>query len=185
MTNWTSLATGTGARVTTRNYSGTRGFLTNKVYDGSSGPVYYTNTAAGRLKARKWARGAFTTYTTNGAGEIVGVTYSDNATPNVTFDLDRLGRTANIIDGTGTNFITYHDSCVVLWVTNQAGILASMSLTNGYDAFLRRVPMALRTNGRFHSDLRLWPCLAPHKRDGRKLFGLVYFYCQLSTDQPD
>src|SRR5207237_4881875 len=105
MTNWSGFAGGTGARVTTWNYDARRGFLTNKVYDGNSGPIYYTNTPAGRLWGRKWAL-----YTTNAAGELVSIAYSDGATPNVAFNMDRLGRTTNVVDGTGTNFILYHDS---------------------------------------------------------------------------
>jgi hypothetical protein len=148
MTNWSTFASGTGARVTTWNYDTRRGFLTNKVYDGNSGPIYYTNTLAGRLKARKWARAAafFTTYTTNALGDIVGITYSD-PTPQVTFNLDRLGRATNIIDGTGTNYLVYHDSGLVLSVTNRGGPLAGLSITNGYDAFLRRSQLYFRTNG--------------------------------------
>src|SRR5207237_6109155 len=85
-------------------------------------------------------------YTTNAAGDLVGISYSDVTTPNVTFNLDRVGRTTNIIDGTGTNFIVYHDSGVVLSITNVTGLLAGIRTTNGYDSFLRRTKLAFFTN---------------------------------------
>src|SRR5205085_5725676 len=126
MTNWTGYASAAGARVTTWNYDSRRGFLTNKVYHGNSGPVYYTNTPAGRLRARTGARGTATLYSTNAAGELVGIAYSDGSTPNVTFNLDRIGWTTNVIDGTGTNFIVYHDSGLMLSITNVTGLLAGI-----------------------------------------------------------
>jgi len=36
MTNWTGFSMATGTRVTTWNYDGYRGFLTNKVFDGAA-----------------------------------------------------------------------------------------------------------------------------------------------------
>jgi len=70
MTNWTSFATSAGTRVTTWNYDGYRGFLTNKVYDGGSAGPSYGYTSAGRLQTRSWARGITTTDSFNNAGDL-------------------------------------------------------------------------------------------------------------------
>src|SRR6202012_5805167 len=40
MTNWSGFSTLTGARVTTWNYDGQRGWLTSKAYPDSHGPAY-------------------------------------------------------------------------------------------------------------------------------------------------
>ena len=55
MTNWSGFATSVGTRVTTWNYDGYRGFLTNKVYDdGSAGPTYgYTPAASKHAPGRE------------------------------------------------------------------------------------------------------------------------------------
>src|SRR5205085_314061 len=134
MTNWTGFSTGAGARAINWGYSATRGFLATKNYPDGYGPSY-GYTPAGRLRSRVSARETTTTYSTNAAGDLVGITYSDGTTPNVTFNLDRFGRTTNIIDGIGTNFIFYHDSGVTLSITNRTGLLAGIQVTNGYDAF--------------------------------------------------
>ena len=62
MTNWSTFATGTGARVTSWNYDSARGWLANKRYPdpvtglpSNTGPDY-TYTAGGRLKTRSWAK---------------------------------------------------------------------------------------------------------------------------------
>jgi YD repeat-containing protein len=130
MTNWTGLASGSGARVTTWNYSTNRGFLTSKSYADGNGPSY-TYTGAGRLKTRVWVRGIATTYTTNALGDVARITYSDT-TPAVTNNLDRLGRATNVIDGAGSHFFVLHDSGLVLIETNSSGTLAGLSITNGY-----------------------------------------------------
>src|SRR5439155_13655494 len=83
MTNWTTFASGVGARVTTWNYDPYRGFLSNKRYPDNTGPDY-AYTAAGRLRSRAWARRGsggqrvLTTYNYNGAGDVYTVTYSND-----------------------------------------------------------------------------------------------------------
>src|SRR6185312_11327931 len=57
MTNWSGFSGGTGVRVTTWQYDGYRGFLTNKLYDGSVQGPSYTYKPSGRLWTRLWARG--------------------------------------------------------------------------------------------------------------------------------
>jgi RHS repeat-associated protein len=145
MTNWTSLATLAGSRVTTWNYDTNRGFLLSKAYPDSQGPSY-TYTPAGRLKTRVWARGITTTYNTNALGDVVGLTYSDNVTSNVVFTLDRLGRPTTAVDASGTHILAYLDSGLLLSETNSSGLLAGLGLTNAYDAFLRRSILAFNTN---------------------------------------
>src|SRR5207245_9424993 len=54
MTNWSGFASSTGTRVTTWNYDGYRGFLTNKVYDGGSAGPSYAYTPAGHPQIRSW-----------------------------------------------------------------------------------------------------------------------------------
>lgn len=89
MTTWQDYAGSAGAAVTQWKYEGTRGFLTNKVYQGTNGPGY-TYTKAGRLGTRTWARGLTTSYAYNNAGELQGADYSD-ATPDVTYAYDPAG----------------------------------------------------------------------------------------------
>jgi hypothetical protein len=85
---------------------------------------------------RKWARGILTTYNTNAVGDVIGVTYSDNTTSNVTYTLDRLGRRTTIIDAGGTHNFIYNDANLPLSETNSGGLLAGLSLTNTYDSQL-------------------------------------------------
>jgi hypothetical protein len=72
-----------GSSVTTWNYDSQRGWLTNKTYADGLGPVY-TNTPAGRLGKRTWARTVSTVYSYNAAGDLIGADYSD-ATPDIAY----------------------------------------------------------------------------------------------------
>jgi YD repeat-containing protein len=77
---------------------------------------------------------------------VFATTYSDGTTPNVTNYFDRLGRVTNIVTATESQFLTYSDSGRVLLETNAAGTLAKFSLTHGYDSFLRRTSLTVRSN---------------------------------------
>ena len=144
LTTWTNFASQSGAATTTWNYDTNRGFLLSKVYaDGKGTTNSYT--PAGRLRTRAWARGVTTTYHTNAAGDIVATTYSDS-TPAVTNNLDRLGRVTNVVDGTGSRLLVYNDAGRLTTDTTAAGTLAGLSLSNNYDALLRRTGLAFRTN---------------------------------------
>jgi YD repeat-containing protein len=66
--------------------------------------------------------------------------------PPVTNHLDRLGRPTNILDGAGSHFVRYNSAGLVLTETNASGVLAGLSLSNGYDAFLRRTSLTVRSN---------------------------------------
>ena len=90
MTTWKGYPS-SGSAATTWKYDAYRGFLTNKVYDGHTNGIAYTYTKAGRLRTRAWERGITTTYVTNAAGDTVQTSYSDGATSNVVYNLDRPG----------------------------------------------------------------------------------------------
>ena len=131
MTTWQNFAAGTGTAKTRWIYHTQRGWLEGKRYDNNLGPDY-TYTAAGRLKTRVWARGVTTTYTNNAAGDLVGIGYSD-ATPDVVFHLDRLGRRTNIVDGAGSHFLSYDTAGRMVMETNASGVLAGVAPLHAYD----------------------------------------------------
>ena len=89
MTNWTSFPS-SGLEFTIWNYDSHRGWLTSKLDNSSNGPTY-TYTHGARLATRSWARGTTTTYSTNAAGDVASISYSDG-TPGVSLSYDRLGR---------------------------------------------------------------------------------------------
>ena len=94
MTNWTSFASGAGARVTTWNYDPYRGWLDSKTYDGGA-PALRTPTRRPGACRRAPGRAASPPPTaTTGAGALASVSYSDS-TPGVTYPYDRLGRPAS------------------------------------------------------------------------------------------
>ena len=139
MTTWTNFATSGGAAVTTWNYDGYRGFLTNKVYADGKGPKY-SYTAAGRLSTRTWARGTNTTYSYTAAGDLSGVSYSDS-TPGITYAFDRLGRQITVTNGATVCNWTYNDLGEPLTEAYTGGPLNGLSVTNGYDTLLRRTKL--------------------------------------------
>jgi RHS repeat-associated protein len=145
MTTWTNYATSGGAAVTTWKYDGYRGFLTNKVFDDGKGPSYQY-TSAGRLWKRAWARMVggqplVTTYKYDNAGGLTNVIYSDS-TPGVTNVYDRLGRLSRASWTNITDTLTYNLANELLSESFSGGILNGLSVTNGYDADLRRTALA-------------------------------------------
>ncbi len=136
MITWKTFATDSGKATTAWRYDGYRGFLTNKVYDDGKGP-FYSYTPGGRLRTRTWARGTVTTYHTNSVGEIFATTYSDT-TPAVTNNFDRLGRSTNIIDGSGSRFLVYNATGQLLRETNSSGAMIGQNLRFTYDQYQRR-----------------------------------------------
>lgn len=150
MTTWTNFAANAGAAVTTWNYDGFRGFLTNKVYVGSNGPAY-TYTSAGRLASRTWQRTfslkhgtanlqAFYSY--NSAGELSSITYTDSS-PSLSYAYDRLGRQINITNGTTVCMLAYDNMGDLISESYSGGPLDGLSVTNAYDPLLRRTALAL------------------------------------------
>jgi len=136
MITWKTFATDSGKATTAWRYDGYRGFLTNKVYDDGKGP-FYSYTPGGRLRTRTWARGTVTTYHTNSVGEIFATTYSDT-TPAVTNNFDRLGRSTNIVDGSGSRFLAYNATGQLLGETNSSGEMIGQNLRFTYDQYQRR-----------------------------------------------
>ena len=75
---------------TTWLYDEATGLLTNKLYADGKGTAY-TYTSDGQLASRIWARGVTTTYAYTNGSSLATIDYSD-ATPDVTFTYDHLGR---------------------------------------------------------------------------------------------
>ena len=143
MTNWSSFCSFEGKRVTTWNYNEQRGWLTKKIYPdavtgdpGNDGPSY-DYTPAGRLKTRNWVRGVTTTYTWDSTGSMTNIAYSD-ITPAVTYGFDRLGRLTTASSGGTTETLTYNLANELLSDSFSGGILDGLTVTNSFDAYLRR-----------------------------------------------
>jgi RHS repeat-associated protein len=97
------------ADVTTWVYDPATGLLVRKEYADGKG-TNYAYTADGKLATRTWERGVTTTYGYDDAtGELLSVDYSD-ATPDVSFTYDRLGRQATVSDAVGTRTFAYRDT---------------------------------------------------------------------------
>jgi RHS repeat-associated protein len=149
MTNWSgfNLANPAGARVTTWNYDGQRGWLNNKVYADGSGPAY-AYTPAGRLQTRTWARTdangnpITTTYGYDNAGGLTNIFYSDT-TPSVTNNYDRLGRLTQQVTANYQLNSAYNLAGQLLSESYSAGPLAGLGITNQYDADMRRTNLAI------------------------------------------
>jgi RHS repeat-associated protein len=134
MTTWQNYAGNTGSATTTWNYDSQRGFVTSKAYADTSS-VTYSNSAAGRLLARRWVRGITTTYGYNPAGDLGTITYSDGTTPNVIFGFDRRGRATGVTDGAGVHGLSYNDAGQLL---TESFPNSGVVVTNSYDGLLRR-----------------------------------------------
>lgn len=152
MTTWTNYPT-SGAAVTTWNYDLYRGWLTNKTFDaGAPGPVY-TNTAGGRLRSRTWARGVNTLYSYGfdgpnaKHGDLTGVTYSADPenTPAIAYEYDRRGRRTHVTQGTNQASLGYTGANLLTSEAHEAGTLNGLTVTTGYDDYLRRSSLAVNT----------------------------------------
>ncbi|MEI6972892.1 MAG: RHS repeat-associated core domain-containing protein, partial [bacterium] len=119
-------------------YDEATGLLTNKVYADGKGPSY-TYTPQGQLATRTWARGVTTTYSyTNTTGELIGIDYSD-ATPDVAFAYDRLGRHAGVTDAQGSR--TYGYDPFTLAVSHETIIAGGVTsvIARTYDTQARAI----------------------------------------------
>src|SRR4029077_9036740 len=143
MTKWSDFSNGAGTRITTWEYSGDRGFLTNKIYAGGVPGPSYSYTAAGRLSTRIWARGITTTYDYNHAGDLAIVSYSDGATGNVTNSYNRRGLPSAIVCNGMTNTLTYNDAGGLLGEAFSGGTLNGLAVTNAFDSYLRRLAVGV------------------------------------------
>jgi len=158
MKTWQNFASGSGAAVTTWNYRADRGWLSGKRYEnagqGSLGPDY-TYTPGGRLKTRTWARGVVTTYgygfddanSGNDYPELVQVDYTNapQATPSISYTYDRAGRQATIAQNPTTTTLTYNLAGEPVQESYSGGPLNGLSVTNGYDHWMRRTNVVLRS----------------------------------------
>jgi RHS repeat-associated protein len=147
MKTWKNFSAGSGAAVTTWNYDSKRGSLVGKVYDDGKGPNY-TNTSAGRLKTRAWARGVWTTNGYNNAGDLTSISYSDS-TPWVSYGLDRAGRRTNVSYSNTTETLVYDIAGNLLTNSYSGGPLNGLNLVNVYDSLNRRIIYGVLTNGIF------------------------------------
>jgi RHS repeat-associated protein len=118
------------------------GLLTAKE-DAQGRQTVYNYDTASRLQKRTWARTAsgnpletIVSYDPE-TGEVAGKNYSD-ATPDVTYVTDRGGRIANITDAAGTHNLTYNAAGKLAGDAVTGGILDGISVSIGYDGFLRR-----------------------------------------------
>src|SRR6185503_6109926 len=118
-----------------------RGFLTNKVFAVNGSETDYGYTNSGRLLWRKWrSRNITTSYGYNAAGDLATVVYSDG-TANVTNSYDRRGRLKTAGNGTNTTTLLYNDAGLAV-----SEALNGLTLTNEFDALLRRTNVAMLTN---------------------------------------
>jgi RHS repeat-associated protein len=143
MTTWQQPSA--GAATTTWSFDD-RGWPAPKRYTNGIGPDYEF-TAAGRLAKITWARGdprLTATYTTNTFGDVAAVTYSDS-TPGVSLGYDRLGRPATITQGANTWILAHNLAGQLTYEAWSAGVLAGLTVTNGYNARLLRESMYLNS----------------------------------------
>ncbi|MDI6774918.1 MAG: RHS repeat-associated core domain-containing protein [Verrucomicrobiota bacterium] len=131
------------ADVTTWQYDTNRGWMSAKVYaDNSINAYEYLGNGA--LSKRAWARGIETLYSRDAGGSLTNLNYSD-ATPDVTFTLDRLARPVEIADGIGAWTNVYAEDGSLL-----SGSLPQMSgaaLEYGRDALGRMTNLSLTGAG--------------------------------------
>jgi RHS repeat-associated protein len=133
---WQNFAGNSGTATTTWNYDGERGWLANKRYADGLGPDY-SYTDGGRLKVRTWARGVGTTNYYTAAGQLSGTAYSDS-TSAITNAYLRHGLPFTTAQNAMTTTWTYTQNGLALKEAYTGGILAGLSVTNNYDAILRR-----------------------------------------------
>ena len=154
MKTWQDFLNGSPT-TTTWNYDVYSGRLANKRYSDGKGPDYIY-TPGGRLKTRTWARVGtssqriVTTYkygfddsvSDNQHGDLTETSYSydPQSTPSVTTVYDRRGRSSTTTQGSAGTTLTYNDANEMLTesYTGSGTTLNGLSVTNGYDQFLRR-----------------------------------------------
>lgn len=141
MTNWSNFDLLSGARVTEWRYDSYSGMLTNKLDDLGNGSEYTFNPQE-QMVLRKSARQVFSTNFYNPAGDLIGITYSDE-TPDVTITFDRLGRSATVTNGVNVIDREFNDAGLQVSEAYTGGPLDGHSVTNGYDSLLRRDALAL------------------------------------------
>jgi RHS repeat-associated protein len=164
-----------GPAVTTWSYDSQRGWLKSKRDDSERG-VDYAFTPAGRLATRTWERGVITNYVYDSAGTLISVDYSD-ATPDVVYTLDRLGRQAKIVDGSGTRVLVYTDEGQLDVETYTAGLLNGLGIDHEYDALNRRDMLSIRNGGTsIHAQSFAYGAASRLKSTGSGAYTVTYGY---------
>ena len=82
-------------------------------------------------------------YAYNNTGDLHTVSYNDGLTPAVTNSHNRLGQLSTVIRDGLTNTLARSEAGLVLSDSWTGGLLNGLSVTNGYDAFLRRTNLSL------------------------------------------
>ena len=168
MKTWTNYSSGNAA-TTTWNYNPYRGWLDSKDYPeadgnppttiGTTGPTY-EYTPGGRLSKRTWRRTGtggqrlVTNYkygfndaaSNNEYGELTEVSYDydPQSTPAITYTYDRQGRQTTIVQSGGTTINrSYNDASELLTENFAGGPLNGLTVTSGYDNYLRRNSLSL------------------------------------------
>ncbi|MBI2927421.1 MAG: RHS repeat-associated core domain-containing protein [Verrucomicrobia bacterium] len=85
------------------------------------------------------------TYAYNNAGDLYTVTYNDGTTPGVTYTYDRRGRQKTVVCNGITTTLTFNDANQPLTESYAGGTLGGLTVTSGYDTFLRRTTLSLNT----------------------------------------
>jgi RHS repeat-associated protein len=131
---------GTGD-VTSWYYDEPTGLLTNKM-DAASHSVtfdYYVNQFP---KTRVWARGAASTNLYSANGDLTRIDYSDGTSVVFTDEdfqtLNRLGKPSVVIDGSGTNVLTYDYAERLVSSACVGGLLAGITVTNHFNPLYGR-----------------------------------------------
>ena len=134
MTTYRNEASGIGD-TTTWTYDEASGVLLSKTYTDGKG-LAYTYTDDGRLATRTNARGIVTTYAYDAWGQLLSVDYAD-ATPDIAYTYDAMGRQTSASDAAGTTIFTY-DAFGQLTAEQVSGLYFK-TLTRHWDAFGRNV----------------------------------------------
>ena len=134
MTTYRDEASGVGD-TTTWAYDEASGLLLSKTYADGKG-LTYTYADDGRLATRTNARGIVTTYTYDDWGQLLAIDYVD-ATPDIAYAYDAMGRQTSATDAVGTTTFTY-DAFGQLTAEQVSG-LYSKALTRHWDTFGRNV----------------------------------------------
>src|SRR5208283_3645190 len=87
-----------------------------------------------------------TTYSYDRAGAVSGISYSDG-TPGVAYQYDRLGHQASVVRNGMTTTRAYTLGGLPLSEVYSGGTLGGISVTNGYDQFLRRTNLVALNSG--------------------------------------
>ena len=134
MTTYRDEASGVGD-TTAWAYDEASGALLSKTYADGKG-LTYTYTDDGRLATRTNARGIVTTYAYDDWGQLLAIDYAD-ATPDVAYTYDAMGRQTSATDAAGTTTFTY--DAIGQLTSEQVSGLYSKTLTRHWDAFGRNV----------------------------------------------